>query len=518
VLAALVVSACVLPPPTAPEGPVSAQSFGVPNGPLTVTGLVPLPRKLSEGTGELELSASARIVAEASLLAEAQSLANVLRRSTGFELALAPPPSRAGDIELALAADPSSLGDEGYRLEVGDRVKLEAAKAAGAFYGTMTLRQLFAPEVEARATQAAVVWRLPEVRIEDSPAYAWRGLTLDVARHFWAVDEVKRLMLLAAYHKLNRFHLHLSDDQGWRIELKSWPKLTRVGAKSQVGGGPGGFYTQEQYADLVAFADAQHLVLIPELDMPGHVQAVLASYAELNKDGVAQPPYTGTDVGFSSLVFDDPDTLRFVDDAVREVAALTTGPYLHIGGDEAKATKPHEYRAFLKFASGVVHKYQKLVVGWCEAGEAELPQGTLLQDWHSGCAGSVRGVEQGLKLISSPAEHAYLDMKYTASTPKGQKWAGFVELQRAYEWQPSIPNVPDAAIVGIESALFTELIENRAEADYLIFPRLAGHAELAWSGAGHNFAEYRRRLAHHGRRLSALGVNFYRSPQVEWQN
>ena len=506
----------MLPPPAVSEGAVTAQSFGAPNGPPTVTRLVPLPRKLSEGSGELELTAGARIVTDTALMSEARGLASVLRRSTGFELPIAAPPARAGDIELALA-EPGALGDEGYRLDVTDRVSVQAAKSSGAFYGTMTLRQMFAPQVEALAKQPDVHWRLPRVHIEDTPAYAWRGLTLDVARHFWPIDDVKRLILLCAYHKLNRFHLHLSDDQGWRIEIKSWPKLTSVGGKSQVGGGAGGFFTQEQYKELVAFADAQHVILIPELDMPGHVQAALASYAELNKDGRTAPPYSGTDVGFSSLVFDDSDTLRFVDDAVREVAALTSGPYFHLGGDEAKATKPLDYRAFLEMASGVVHKYQKIVVGWCEAGTVELPRGSLLQHWHAGCAGSVRGVENGLQLIASPAEHAYLDMKYTAATGKGQKWAGFVELEQAYAWQPALPNVPSSAFVGIESALFTEFVESRDDADYLLFPRLAGHAELAWSGSVHNFAEYRLRLAHHGRRLRALGVNFYRSPQVDWE-
>ena len=514
VAAACVLSACVLPPAAVPT---SEQSFGAPNGPPTRTQLVPLPRQLTESVGLLELGAGARLVADASHNGLAELLARVLRRSTGFDWPVVAPPAAAGDIELQLASELVSLGDEGYRLAVTDRVTLRAAKAAGFFYGSMTLRQLMPPEVEAQSVQAKVAWRVSQVQIEDSPRYGWRGLTVDVARHFLPVEDIKRLIELAAYHKLNRFHLHLSDDQGWRIEIKSWPKLAKIGGGTQVGGGSGGFFTQQQYKDLVAFADAHYMILIPELDMPGHVQAALASYGELNVDGEPKPPYTGTDVGFSSLVFGDPDTLRFVDDVLGELAALTTGPYLHIGGDEAKATPPAEYKAFLSRVGRIVQKHGKVAAAWCEAGEAELPPGSLLQDWRDGCVGSARGAKNGMQVIASPAKHAYLDMKYDETTPQGVRWAGFVELQQAYEWQPVVPGVPDTAIVGIESALWTEQIQNRAEADYMLFPRLAGHAELAWSGAVHNFAEYRRRLAHHGKRLSALGVNFYRSPQVAWE-
>lgn len=503
-------AACVLPPP--PAGPAS---FAEPTTPATLTQLVPLPRVLKEGGAQLELVAGSRIVADAAASGVAEALAKVLRRSTGLEWPLVTPPAQAGDIQLVLAAD-AALGAEGYRLDVGERVTLSAPKLAGLFYGTMTLREMLPPQVEASSVQSGVAWRLQHVHIEDSPRYAWRGLTIDVARHFFGVDDVKRWIELASYHKLNRVHLHLSDDQGWRLEIKSWPKLTSVGGSTQVGGGSGGFYSQEQYRDLVAFADFHHVVLIPEIDMPGHVQAALASYGELSSDGRAKAPYTGTDVGFSSLVFDDPDTLRFVQDVLGEIASLTTGPYLHIGGDEAKATKLEDYKAFLEAVGAIVQGLGKTVVGWCEAGDADLPPGTLLQDWRPGCAGSVRGAANGMSIIASPSKHAYLDMKYTKATPHGANWAGLVELQQAYEWQPEVLGVPSTAIVGIESALWTEFITTRAEADYMIFPRLAGHAELGWSGPGQSFGEYRRRLAHHGKRLSALGVNFYRSPQVAW--
>lgn len=509
---------CIAPPsPITPEGGAKAPlNFGAPSGPATVTGLVPLPQVLREDGGELELLSTARIVAEGAGLPTAQQLAEVLRRSTGFELPVAAPPAKVGDIELVLAPDDAALGDEGYRLDVTDHVSLRAAKAAGLFYGTTTLRELLPPQIEASSAQSGVSWKLATVHIEDAPRYGWRGFSLDVARHFFGLNEVKRLISLAAYHKLNRFHLHLTDDQGWRIEIKSWPKLAKLGGASQVGGGAGGFYTQEQFRELVSFADAQHVTLIPEIDMPGHVQAALAAYGELNRDGAVRQPYTGTDVGFSSLAFDDADTPRFVDDVLREVASLTTGPYLHVGGDEAKATNVLDYKAFLKQVGGVVRRYGKSPVAWCEAGEAGLPPGTVLQDWHVGCSGSATGAQNGMRIVASPAAQAYLDMKYDQSTPHGTRWAGFVEVQQAYEWEPNVPGVPSEAIIGIESALWSEHVADRAAADYMIFPRLVGHAELAWSGKRYNFAEYRLRLAQHGKRLAALGVGFYRSPQVAW--
>jgi hexosaminidase len=509
----LALQACVLPPPPAPVTPAS---FGEPNGPATRTRLIPLPRTLVEHAEQLELSPMSRIVAEGEALPVAEALAEVLRASTGFPLPIVTAPAAAGDVELRLDSA-SAQSDEGYVFDVTDRVSIVALRPAGLFYGAQTLRQLLPPEVEAKSAQSGVPWRVQRVHIEDSPRYPWRGVALDVARHFFPVADVKRLILLAAYHKLNRFHLHLTDDQGWRIEIRSWPKLASVGGRSAVGGGAGGFYTQQEFAELVAFADAHFITLVPEIDMPGHVQAALASHGELNPDGVPLAPYTGTDVGFSSLSFDDPDTPRFVEDVLREVAALTTGPYLHVGGDEARATRPEHYRAFMKMVGGVVGKLGKTAVGWCEAGDTELPASTLLQYWHDGCVATSFGARKGMKVIASPVKHAYLDMKYSPDTPRGQTWGGFVELQAAYEWQPRVFGVPDDAIVGIESTLWTEQIETRAQADYLIFPRLSGHAELGWFGSVRNFAEYRRRLAYHGKRLTALGVDFYRSPQVSWE-
>ena len=272
--------------------------------------------------------------------------------------------------EPTLVLDPSlELPDEGYRLTVDPpRPPIEASTAAGLFYGEQTLAQLPEP------------W--PRVRIEDAPRFAWRGTMLDISRHFFGPEEIERAIDLAAAHKLNRFHLHLTDDQGWRIEIESWPDLALIGGANEVGGGPGGYLTQAEYLDLVAYAAERHMVLVPEIDMPGHVNAALASYPELNPDGVAAEPYTGVFVGFSSLWLEGPDTWPFVTDVLTEVAALTDGPWIHIGGDEANETPPAEYAAFLADVRDLVDDdLGKTMIGWEEVGAADLDRAWISQAW-----------------------------------------------------------------------------------------------------------------------------------------
>ena len=223
-----------------------------------------------------------------------------------------------------VGSDPA-LGEEGYELTIApDGVTITAAGPAGLFYGVQTLRQLLPPQIE-QATAQAGPWTLPAGTIRDTPRFEWRGAMLDVARHFFGVADVKRYIDLLAYYKLNRLHLHLSDDQGWRIAINSWPNLAEYGGSTQVGGGAGGYYTQAEYADIVAYAQQRYIMIIPEIDLPGHTNAALASYAELNCNDVAPPLYTGTEVGFSSLCADKAITYTFVDDVMRELAALTPG-------------------------------------------------------------------------------------------------------------------------------------------------------------------------------------------------
>jgi hexosaminidase len=344
-------------------------------------------------------------------------------------------------------------------------------------------------------------------------------MMLDVARHFQSVDEVERLVDLMALYKLNRLHLHLSDDQGWRISIRSWPRLTTVGGRTAVGGGKGGYFTQRDYSRIVAYARSRFVDVVPEIDMPGHMNAALSAYAKLNCNGAAPAPRTDMEVGYSSLCIGKELTYTFVDDVVREIAALTPGPYFHVGGDEAHSTPPGDYLAFMERVETIVRSHGKRMIGWEEVARTKLRRTSVAQHWHDPALAR-RAVEQGARVLMSPAPKVYLDMKYTPASPIGLTWAGMTSVRDAYAWDPATqaPGVRERDILGVEAPLWTETVDSRADLDYLVFPRLIGQAEIAWSpAAGRTWQRYRWRLANHGPRLRALGVAFHESPEVPWR-
>ncbi|MCB9288148.1 MAG: beta-N-acetylhexosaminidase [Lewinellaceae bacterium] len=450
-----------------------------------------------------------------------QYLADLLKPATGFPLpvnATREAPS-AGNIYLALSAGDAELGEEGYELEVTESlVKLSANTPAGLFRGLQTIRQLLPPAIESKKVQPGP-WEIASGAIRDYPAYVHRGAMLDVSRHFFGVDDVKRYIDLLAFYKLNVLHLHLSDDQGWRIEIKSWPNLTAHGGSTEVGGGEGGYYTQEQYADIVQYAQARYITLIPEIDMPGHTNAALASYAVLNCDGKATELYTGIEVGFSTLCTDKDTTYKFIDDVIRELSALTPGPYIHIGGDESHVTRKDDYIYFINKVQDIVRSHGKQMIGWDEITLASLNPGSVAQFW-ANADNAKAAVEQGVKLIMSPAKKTYLDMQYDSTTALGLHWAAYVEVDSAYIWDPAtyVKGVSKENILGVESPLWTETITNMDEIEYMAFPRLAGHAEIGWTPAAErNWEEYKVRLGRHEARFNAMRVAFYPSPLIPWE-
>jgi hexosaminidase len=359
---------------------------------------------------------------------------------------------------------------------------------------------------------------LPAGQIRDWPRFTWRGAMLDVARHFFSVQDVESYIDLLSQYKINRLHLHLSDDQGWRIEIRSWPRLAEIGGSTQVGGGPGGYYTQAQYAELVEYARQRYITIVPEIDLPGHTNAALASYAELNCDGSAPPLYTGIEVGFSSLCVDKEITYQFLSDVIKELAALTPGDYLHIGGDEAAATSPADYIRFIERVQPIVQAAGKQMVGWEEITRANLGQAAIAQYWNSSVAQITP--QAGVPLIISPANRTYLDMKYVPATSLGLMWAGTVEVQDAYRWDPAsvVAGVTEADILGVEAPLWSETLLTLTDIEYMAFPRLIGIAEIGWSPQqGRSWDEYRLRLGAQAARLEELDVTFYHSPQVPWQ-
>jgi hexosaminidase len=503
--------------------------------------VIPVPASVQAGGGDFRLTSAAAIEVDGGPDAPdsgsqaardvADYAAGLLRPSTGYALPVVQSLAALGEggrradpagIVLALGDPDQSLGDEGYHLRTTPQsVTVSARTPAGLFHGVQTLRQLLPAAVESRTAVPGATWTVPDADIRDVPRYAYRGAMLDVARHFLTVAQVERSIDQLALYKINTLHLHLTDDQGWRIAVASWPRLASYGGSTEVGGGPGGWYSQEDYREIVSYASSRFLTVVPEIDGPGHTNAALASYAELNCDGKAPALYTGTAVGFSSLCAPQATTYTFLDDVVREVAALTPGPYFHIGGDEAQSTSATDYATYVDHAQQIVAAHGKTAIGWHQIDSAHPAPGTIAQYW--GTAGNETDVaaaaQAGTRLIMSPANRAYLDMKYTSATPLGKSWAGYVEVKPSYDWDPAtfVKNVPAAAVLGVEAPLWTETLKSNADLDYMAFPRLPGIAELGWSPeATHDWDAYRVRLAAQAPRWTALGITFYRSPQVDW--
>jgi hexosaminidase len=486
--------------------------------------VIPAPAAVREGGSPYRITAATRIRVDGGGEARRVGayLADVLRPSTGYRLPLTT--SGPAGIRLKLAKG-GPYGPEGYRLDSrAGGVTITATAPAGLFHGVQTLRQLLPAAIEKKTVQPGP-WLVAGGTVQDSPRYAYRGVMLDVSRHFLTVAQVKRYIDEAALYKVNKLHLHLSDDQGWRIAIDSWPRLATYGGSTQVGGGQGGYYTKDDYREIVRYAASRYLEVIPEIDTPSHTNAALASYADLNCDGVAPPLYTGTKVGFSSLCVGKDITYTFLDDVIREVAALTPGRYLHIGGDEAHSTSHDDYVKFMDRVQPIVAKYGKTVIGWHQLTAATPVKGALAQYWglDSTSAAEKQQVAQaaqnGTGLILAPADRIYLDMKYTKDTPLGLAWAGYVEVQRSYDWDPGsyLPGVPASAVKGVEAPMWTETLSTSDQLDYMAFPRLPGAAELGWSPAAtHDWDTYKTRLAAQAPRWDALGIGYYRSPQVPW--
>jgi hexosaminidase len=312
-------------------------------------------------------------------------------------------------------------------------------------------------------------------------------------------------------------HLHLSDDQGWRIEIKSRPRLAAMGGATQVGGGPGGFYTQADYAEIVRYARERYISVVPEIDMPGHTNAALVAHPELSCSRIAPALYTGTEVGWSTLCHNKEETYALIDDVVRELAALTPGRYIHVGGDEVEVLTRDEYIRFVERVQDIVGRHGKEMIGWEEIAKARLRPTTLVQQWKGDSA--VLALQYGAKVILSPAPRAYLDMKYTNTTELGLTWAAIIEVADAYNWNPAAyqAGVTERDIVGIEGPIWSETLRNITAVQYLAMPRLPALAEVAWSPqSARDWESFRVRIAAHAPRWTYLGVNYYRSPQVPW--
>lgn len=487
---------------------------------LDTSTLLPLPVEVVDAEGfAFSINPETKIhYGNASLADMAVTLAGQIKDLSGYDLEVAAGTNGRNVISLQLDSLEVSDFAEAYQLSSSqEELNIVANAPAGMYYALQTVRQLLPVEIM-EGQPVDTLMAIGAGSITDYPRFEHRGSMLDVARHFFGVEDVKKYIDYLAAFKMNVLHLHLADDQGWRIEIKSWPRLTEIGGSTEVGGGEGGFYTQDQYKDIVQYAADRFITIIPEIDMPGHTNAALASYPELNCDDKSPELYTGTRVGFSTFCTDKEVVYQFVDDVFRELSELTPGPYLHIGGDESHVTAKPDYIKFINRVQKIVASHGKQLVGWDEVVLGELEDNSIAQYWASP-DNAKTAVEKNVKVIISPAKYAYMDMKYDTSTTLGLTWAGTIEVDKGYQWDPAKleEGLGEENILGVEAPLWSETVTNLQEIEYMIFPRLAGYAEIGWTPeTKRDWSDYRERLAAQQAWMDKMGINYYKSPKVPW--
>ena len=532
-------------------------------------GLVPKPVSVKVGRGHFTLTRSTRIVAAAGAhsvgdLPVARDLAAYLRPATGYRLPAVTGRPHRGDIVLQLG-NPGTLKPryraEGYQLETTTSgARIEAPAAHGLYNGIQTFRQLLPAWINSPAILPGP-WTAPVVTITDYPRYSYRGLLLDIARHYEPPSAVEKLISQIAAYKIDVLHLHLSDDQGFRLAIHGFPRLTSVGSRGSVGTGgrqkdPGGFWTQAQYKAVVADAAAHFITVMPEVDSPGHNNAIIMSEyndtgnpaLSANPHGINCGKYTPPrwdyteDVGYSAMCPGSPDTWAIIRAIIGQLTGITPGPYYDLGGDEVPASllSAPRYAAFINKETGIVTRQHKTVMGWADiAGPGTRPPaGSVAEYWQPaggsspGSATGREAVAKHMKIVMAPANHTYLDQKYIvtarSSVPPslGMNWAcpKGCDVSSAYNWNPGrfVTGVTDRNVIGVEGAMWGETVATMDNVDYMVFPRLLALAEIAWSPPAHRTAaspadrDFLLRLAAQGARFQAARLNFYPSAQVPW--
>jgi hexosaminidase len=511
--------------------------------------ILPQPAHIVYGEGEFTLNRETVIVVDEQTRTVGEMLAASLAPALGFS-----PPVRSAagsdDPAISLGIDPTlaHLGKEGYALTVTPhQIILRGPDAAGVFYGTQTLRQLLPVEIFS-STPVARAWGIPAVSIEDRPRFQWRGLMLDTARYFSDKQAVLKLIDLLALHKMNRLHLHLTDDQGWRIEIKKYPRLTQIGSRRKetvVGhmfapkgydGRPyGGYYTQDDLREIVAYASARFVTVVPEIEMPGHAQAAIASYPELGVTG--EPVEVSTHWGIHPYLYSPSEsTLQFLQDVLSEVMEIFPGPYIHIGGDEAHKEQweaSTEVQARIKqlglkdeealqtwFISRIgdfLAQHGRRFIGWDEIIHSDLPPQAVVMSWR-GVDGGIQAAQSGHDVVMAPCTHVYLDYYQSNDPAEPLAIGSYLPLDSVYSFDPVPANLTaeqSQRILGAQCTLWTEYISTTHHLEYMAFPRSVALAELTWTPQEQrDFADFRARLALHEARLERLGVNFW--PVSRW--
>jgi hexosaminidase len=529
------------PPPAAP--PLDASALPV----------VPRPAKITARRGSFSLTAATRIQAPAPLVELAERFRAELHAATGLPLPIS---AHAAGSRIVLALDRlTALGDEGYKLVVSPgQVRVTAPAAAGLFYGLQSFRQLLPAAVFRRAQLARPEggWQAPCVEIEDQPRFKWRGSHLDVGRHFMSKETILKHLDLMALHKLNVFHWHLTEDQGWRLEIKKYPRLTEVGAARRdepagptserdaqgkriwkyLGRAHGGFYTQDDAREVVRYAADRFITVVPEIEMPGHARAAVAAYPELGNTG--NPVEVGTHWGvFEDVLNVEDRTLAFTRDVLDEVLAIFPSRFIHIGGDEVPKKQWKESPAaqarmkqlglknedelqswFVKQLDTYLTGKGRRLIGWDEILEGGLAPGATVMSWR-GIQGGIAAARAGHDVVMAPEQPTYFDHYQVApETPlEPPAHRGLNTLESVYAWEP-VPAELNAAeaehVLGAQAQLWTEYMATPKQVEYQAWPRLCAMSEVLWSPRepGRDFAAFRTRLVPHLVRLKILDVNF----------
>lgn len=494
-----------------------------------------------------------KIIADPAGRETAEFLADQLRKSTGYRIPIRPTGSETGNILITSQDADPKLGDEGYELLVTtNSVTIRAPRPAGVFYGVQTLLQLFPPEIFSSNTVHGVPWEIPCGQIRDWPRFKWRGFMLDVSRHFFTKSEVETVLDLMALHKLNMFHWHLVDDQGWRIEIKKYPKLTQVGAwragvgfnlasNSTTAYGPdgryGGYYTQDDIREVVKYAAARHISVVPEIEMPGHSTAALTAYPQFSsKDGPLEiRPDSDNFYGVYDPANDG--TFQFLDDVLAEVIPLFPCQYIHIGGDEVprdiwknradcQALMQREglknetelQSWFTRRIEKIVQARGRTIIGWSEILQGGLATNAAVMDW---IGGAKEAADAGHYVVMTPTAYCYFDFYQSTNRtaePVAADWGDALPLNKVYSFEPVPANLPPQSepyILGTQGNLWTEWVPSLEHAEYMMLPRTCALAEVAWSSkSSRNWDDFMRRLKIQAQRFDLLGVN-YRHAAIE---
>ena len=524
-----------------------------------MTELIPQPRSVVAGSGEVRLTARSRLYAGDGTEGVGNWLRTALQQATGLPLHEGREFDDACDDGIGLQLDPA-LGPEEYRL-VSDSngVLIEGGSPAGVFWGAQTLRQLLGPDAYRKAPlDRDRTWSVPYLTVQDAPRFRWRGLMLDVARHFMPKEGVLRYLDLMAAHKLNVFHFHLTDDQGWRVEIERYPKLTEIGswrARTKFGhrASPlwddkphGGYYTQDDIREIVAYAAERHIAVVPEIDVPGHSQAAIAAYPELGNTDVIDtnslPVWDTWGINPNVLAPTD-NTLRFYEGVFEELLELFPSEFIHVGGDEClkdqwKQSPTAQTRIeelgladedelqswFIGHFDKWLSARGRRLVGWDEILEGGLADGAVVSSWR-GYEGGITAARAGHDVVMCPEQYVYLDWRQAPGEDEPVPIAHVRTLEDVYRFEPVPEQLSEAEarhVLGTQANVWTEVMEDHARVDYQTFPRLAAFAEVAWSAlpapAERDFADFERRMTAHYPRLDALGVA-YRPPTgpLPWQ-